>query len=419
MIQHYMESEKDRRKVRNICIAVILAGYSAVMYFLFYRQCIVYDGMYGSDVLPYLDTLKGLETEYEFPYPLMFLLSRAVGLFTTTENALAIVLTALNSLSLLLVYLYFRRCADGDAGADAGGRMLLLEGFWLVMPPCLMVVSMLYGSFVTEVLGYRSLSRCLGAFTPNPYWNATYLAARPFAILSFFTACRLLDRYESDAGPWDYLAFGASLLLATLTKPSYSLVAITTLGLILAYRFVKSRFRNLKKSILFGLSILPAGFDCLYQYSGVFTGTNAAGEETGIGLAFGKAWLTITESIPLSILLGCAFPLWMLAVNLRRLRDATWFRHAWQLWLMGLAMLLFLYEKGFRMEHVNFAWGYVYGIFFVFFVGMAMLVKNTTEQKSVFRTVLVGIGWVLFLLHLFCGLYFFKYTLGGYNFYYF
>ena len=112
MISHYMESEENRRKVRGICIAVVLAVYSAVMYFLFYRQCIVYDGMYGSDVLPYLDTLKGLETEYEFPYPLMFLLSRAVGLFTTTENALAIVLTVLNSLSLFLVYLYFGRSAD-------------------------------------------------------------------------------------------------------------------------------------------------------------------------------------------------------------------------------------------------------------------------------------------------------------------
>jgi len=41
-----------------------------------------------------------------------------------------------------------------------------------------------------------------------------------------------------------------------------------------------------------------------YQFSGIFTGTNAMGEETGIAIGFAKVWSNYSKSIPLSIIMG-------------------------------------------------------------------------------------------------------------------
>ena len=36
-----------------------------------------------------------------------------------------------------------------------------------------------------QLFGFDYAYRCMGIYTPNPFWNATYLATRPFAIICF------------------------------------------------------------------------------------------------------------------------------------------------------------------------------------------------------------------------------------------
>ena len=261
--------------------------------------------------------------------------------------------------------------------------------------------------------GFDYIYRCQGVYTPNPYWNATYLATRPFSILSFFVGVKLLDTYEAQAILRDYIIFSVAFLFTTLTKPSYIMVAVPVYGLNMLYRLVKARFKNIKNTVLFGLTFLPAGFVCLYQFFGVFSGTNVKGEETGIAFGFLKAWHIYSQNVPLSIVMAAAFPIGVLFINLPRLKDTTWFRHAWQIFLSGLLMLMCLYEKGFRMEHMNFSWGYMHGLFFIFLVSIMMLYKNTIEKKSKFRACIVAVGWLGLLWHLVCGINFFLYMYMG------
>lgn len=393
---------------------ILTALYCLLTYILFYRQCIVYLGMYNSDMLSYIATINGEATEYSFPYPLMFKCSEWISHLCPTEIALSIVVTLLNGLSLWLLIYYLKPFVRNIIPQKKEYFKNLMAG---LLALSLLFVSMLFIPANPTIFGHAFTRRCVGVFSPNPYWNATYLATRPFTIINFFSACKMLDSYESDAKLKDYLIFAVSLLLTTLTKPSYTLVAVVLFIVIFIFRLIKSKGKNIKKTILFGLAFLPAGLDCIYQYMGVFTGTNTYGEETGIGIEFGKAWYTATDSIFFSVLLGGAFALFMLITNIRRLKDTTWFRYSWQLYLTGIGMFLFLYEKGFRLFHCNFAWGYVHAMFFVFMTGLILLIKNTKEAKTFGRKLSTTLGWLLYSGHLLCGIKFFMYLFNGGDFF--
>ncbi|MCD7750691.1 MAG: hypothetical protein LUI10_02965 [Lachnospiraceae bacterium] len=250
-------------------------------------------------------------------------------------------------------------------------------------------------------------------YTPNPLWNATYLATRPFSVISFFEGAKLLEKYERGAKLQEYLLFAASLLLGALAKPSFTLVAIAVYAVVLLYRFVKSRGRNLRKSLYFGFCVLPAGFVMIYQYFGVFSGSDYVGESAGIGISPGEIWSLYSGNILLSVLLGNAFALFMLIYNRGKLKSVSWFRHAWQLWITGFLMFFFLYEKGFRANHGNFAWGYMHGMFFVFLAGLMLLICNTLDAKKKKEICGVCAGWLLYAAHLVCGVHFFLYLLAG------
>lgn len=396
-------------------ISLIFAAlYCFITYILFYRQCVVYLGMYNSDMLSYIATIKGEPTEYSFPYPLMFKSSELLSNLFSVETSLSIVVTLLNGLSLCLLMNYIKPIIYKTFPKK---KELFRSIVTALSALSLLFVSMLFIPTNPTIFGHAFNRRCVGIFSPNPYWNATFLATRPFTIINFFSACKLLDTYESDAKIKDYVIFSLSLLLTTLAKPSYTLVAVVLFIFILIYRLIRARGKNFKKTVLFGLTFLPAGIDCIYQYLGVFTGINTYGEETGIGIAFGKAWHTATDSIFFSIILGGAFALYMLLTNIRRLKDTTWFRYSWLLYLTGIGMFLFLYEKGFRLFHCNFAWGYVHAMFFVFMTGLILLIKSTKEAVSVGRKLVNAFGWLLYSGHLVCGIKFFLYLFEGGDFF--
>ncbi len=406
-------NKKDKKA--QILFVVLTIFYSFIMFVLFYRQCIAYQGMYLSDMEAYIQEAQGLDSGYSFPYPIMFWTARMFMLAVNPELAMALAVTVLNSLSLIFIK-YYLDIYTKDALKEAGRQWTFSwDALVSMLAVSLLFVSMVYAPRGRGFFGFDYIYRCSGVYTPNPFWNATYLATRPFSIVSFFSGIRLLDRYEEHIEKRDWIVFAVSLLLTTMTKPSYSLAAIAAFAVIMLYRFVCSGFQNLKQSFFFGLSFIPAGCALLYQYAGVFTGTNSMGEETGLGFAIGKAWSIYSGNIPLSVVCAAAFPLGVLVINLPRLRSTTWFRHGWQIWLSGFFMLLCLYEKGFRLSHMNFSWGYMHGLFFIFTVSVLMLLRNSIEPKGKIRAAIVAVGWLGYLWHLGCGIVYFLYIFSGQN----
>lgn len=426
---------KYNKWLKTAASAAVVLCYSFIMYFLFYRQCIAYEGAYISDMEAYLLEAQGLESGYDFPYPLMFWVTRFFMIFAKPEAAMALTVTLLNSLSLVLMIFYLRSYIIKMV-SDIGHKWSNgWEAATVFLAVSLFFASMVFGPRGHGFFGFNYTYRCNGVYTPNPYWNATYMATRPFSIICFFSGVTLLDKYEycrtgrnggSSEGLTyrtpklkNYIVFAVSLFLTTITKPSYTLVAVITFAVILLWRFCKSKGKNLVPSILFGLTFLPSGLALLYQYSNVFTGTNSRGEETGVGLSIGKAWSIYSDNIPLSMVRALIFPAIILICNLPQLKKNTWFRHGWQVLTVGWLMMLCLYEKGFRLAHVNFSWGYMHGLFFVYTVSLLLLVRNTLEAKGKLQKGAAAVGWLAYLWHVVCGAVYFLYIYEGNNSAYF
>lgn len=261
-----MKSKSKILLQNYIAFSILLLIYLIVTLFLFHRQSMNYSGSYVSDIQPYIAEMQGISSGYDFPYPLLFLTGRFFLLFTTPQHAMAFAVTLLNGLTAPALKLFF----DGtlNTSQDPRGKSAVLSSLLVFS---LLFTSMLYpliwlGQY--NPLGKNYLYRYLGVFTPNPYHNATYLAARPFSVLTFFLFADILSFYEKEM-KWfhpKYLFMGLSLLLSTLAKPSFTLVFTAAAGLIMLYRLVRSRFHGIKAFFQCGIWFLPTFCVLLYQF---------------------------------------------------------------------------------------------------------------------------------------------------------
>lgn len=434
------KSHADRRDrlIDAVVFALLLAVVSAVTLTLFYWQTIA-DPMvsYESDMKAYILEMQGLDSGYSFPYPVFFKFAAFIHLFVSPEWAVALATMLLNGLAILFVKLALNQIVLPEC-RSAGGRWekRWLAGIFLsVIAVSLFFVSMLYPPPGMYLPGIRF--RYVGVFTPNPFQNATYIAARPFAILAFFWYVKLLPLYEQGVrgsgeregggALSDYVLFSVFLLAATMTKPSFTVILVGTAGLVMLFRLIRSGFRNFVPTIQLGLCFLPTFLDLLYQYRGVFVPEGDA--EGGIGFCFGEVWGYYCDNIPLGIGLAVGFPLLVLLLNYRELKSNAMYRFSWQMYLVGLCMAFFLYEKGFRKPDFNFSWSYMYGIFFCHLSAMMVLIRatvgagtpeNAARQAGRMRFVsvlLLCAQWLAYLWHVACGLGYFIEIWNGKTYY--
>lgn len=417
----FTNSQKRRQYADYAFFALLLIVYTGITYWLFSKQVYGSEMLYHSDMKAYILEMQGLDSGYSFPYQLFFKFAAFLHLFIKApEMAVAVAVTILNTLSLIAMKYYLNRLlvtGEAEEGKNWRGWIPLLV---TVLVFALFFVSMLYGVGF-EIPGIWRRYR--GVFSPNPYHNATYLATRPFTIVTFFIFVRVLKDYEEQFKLRDVLLFGVFLFLSTITKPSFTFILVPAAGLILLYRLFRKRFLNFRNTLFLGLSFIPTFCALLYQFFGVFGPVE--GEEKGIGFGLGKAWSYHCDNIPAAILLGLAFPLAVLFLNFRDLKKNGVFRLAWQITAVSLFEILFLFEKGFRVGHLNFSWGYMHGMFFAFVASAYLLFQKTfiikgaetdagepSTKKGLRILLLVG-QWALFGLHLLLGLLYFKTMLAG------
>lgn len=403
--------EKGKRAdyITEIVFAICLIGYTALMYRLFYLQalhCEVRDS-YISDIKAYLQTMLGLESGYDFPYPVYFTLGKFFLLFTNVAVAGALAATLLNSLGVVVLYYYMRKFmreyAKGTAFQKYAGFAAVLLSFGMFF------VSMLYlpDNLYLPGLGHKYL----GIFTPNPYHNTTYMATRPFATLSFFLFTRILDYYEERTDFKEFFLFGFSLLLTTMTKPSYTLILVSTAGLLMVYRLFRNRWKNFKRSFYLGIAFVPTFIDLLYQFGGVFGRNSQAGEEGGIGFGLASVWKMYSGNIPFSVALALGFPLLVLVLHLGEIKKNTLYRFSWAQLIVSAGEFFLLYEKGRRFADANFSWGYMHGLFFVFVTSLLVLAEDTIKKRTKYPA--LCFQWLAYGAHLICGVTYFLYVWRG------
>mgnify|MGYP007069843446 CR=1 FL=1 len=398
-------------KTTKIFFWLLMASYTCLMFVLFKNQAFHTEyQVYGSDVDAYLLEMQGLDSGFDYPYPVYFALGKFFALFSNVYMGAAISATLLNSLAPAFLS-YFMLCLLMPAIQAKSKNKRAFEWFILICTYSLFFVSMLYPPEGIYLPGIYLKN--LGVFSANPYYNQTYLAARGFAIVSFFLFAHILTYYEERVDIKEYMAFSVSLLLATLTKPSFTLALITAAAVHMICRLIISKGRKWKEFLYLLLTAVPTFITLLIQFGGVFVSGSHAGDDAGIGFGIGKAWGVYTDNIILAIMLANAFPGVVMLLNIKRLKDHPEFRLSWEIMMAGFLEFLILYEKGDRFVHCNFAWGYMYGIFFVFVSGLMLLIDNTVRKKQ--KTPILVFEWAVYLWHLVCGILFFimLYT-GGY-----
>ena len=411
-----VKTENKKYQWIDRCIfALGLAAYTVLLFTLFYRQTLGNVNYYHSDMKAYILEMQGLDSGYSFPYPLFFKLGALFHLFLNNpELSIALAVTVLNSLSPLVLKYYMNKILIGECeekGSDTGRKQLLLGCFITVCVFSVFFVSMVYPPKGIYLPGIKN--NYVGVFSPNPFHNATYNATRPFAIVTYFLFGKILTEYEKNPNRKDQLLFSLFLFLTTITKPSFTFVLVPTAGLIMLYRIIKTRFRNFVPSVKLGLCFLPTFAALIYQFFGVFA--PAEDGESGIGFGIATAWKLHCDNIPLAIGLALGFPIFTLMVNYKQLKQAKWYRFSWQMMLISLAEVLFMYEKGFRLPDMNFSWGYMHGIFFVFVSSLIVLIRRTRKKEG--HLWLTIAQWLAYGWHLACGIYYFMGIYAG-NLYY-
>lgn len=401
----------DSKKYRVVDLVIFIIGLVAANAYtvkLFYRQAMYSGGGWQSDLPSYIEEIQGINERYSYPYPVLFKVGKFFDIFTTPEWAIVLAVVLFNVLGMIIV----KRIFDKQTGTK-----LLATGSTF----CLFFLSMIY-SDVFKSFGLPYKYR--GVYSPNPWQNATYMAARPFMIIAFVYCAITLATYEKDFEKGNklskdqltnYIIFAVALLIATMAKPSYTLVHMGAVGLVMVYRFFKNKCKTFRQTLIMGLFYVPTIIDMLYQYTSEFTGKSGIGVEQGIGIGLFKVWGYYVGNIPLAIILGTAFPILVLVFHHKMIKTDEQFRLSWQIYLMGFAMAAVFYEKGDRINHGNFMWGYICGLCLVFFTSIILLLKDTKEfmlgEKLGKQAAILTIQWILLAIHTLMGLKYFYYLM--------
>ena len=102
-----------------------------------------------------------------------------------------------------------------------------------------------------------------------------------------------------------------------------------------------------------------------------------------------------------------------LLFDLKSIKQNRYYWFAWLNYLAATLMFLVFYEKGFRMMHANFSWGYMHGMFFVFLMTLIVMVKNIREWWKSWKVIFVIGEIAVFFYHLVCGVNFLMYAVMG------
>ncbi len=417
-----METTKktpDKKKIADYCIfGLLTAAVAVVTFILFYNQAVsgvIYHetdfqvDRFHSDMFAYMQEMQGLDSGYSFPYPVFFKLSALFNIFFTPEVSVALATCFLNTLAIVFTKISFDMLVK-----DETDKLKEDKKFLIYLLTSLFSVSLFFVSMLTPPFYLGTKFRYVGVFTANPFQNATYMAARPFAIVSFVYFLKLMAEYENDykGKLKDYIIFSVAFLVSTMTKPSFTLVLGAAALVVIIVRFVKNKFKTVKQSLFLGLLFVPTILDLLYQFKGVFVPSE--GEVGGVGFCLGKIWLLYTDNIVTSVVFAIMFPLAVMVLNLKRFKSDYKFRFTWLFYLISFCTAFFCYEKGSRAVDFNFSWSYMYGIFFAFFESLVITIEDWTNKK---RRPFAAVETLAFLAHLACGIPYFLKIFGGGSYY--
>ena len=392
-----MNIEKTR-KIKDYIIIILASLIMAAFFsFVFYRQAIMHNGEYISD------------------------LPTIINMALTTRPAsvlLAFIRLLLEKTGYMLYSVgLFEGLLMGFTWAY--GCLFIHRHFGFKMPAArLLSFGLLFlTGIAVPVLFPRFFN---GSIVTQPWQNISYIAMRAFALPAMYYFVDLFRIYSEEKRiAWKYWILTCVMtFLATLMKTGFIMVFATALTGFLLFDIIKKK-TDIKTAVLMGALLIPSLILLFVQY--YLLATQAEGEPYRI--IFGLSGFFFSEGILFFIMKfisGLAFPAIVLWHNRRRLRRDTAAVIAG--YDLALIEAMLFVEGGAREGAGSFLWGMMLYAYFLFLYTVPMLISDLTEKKQgnknagserLYRI----IGTILMLLHLGCGLYYYYWLMKGNYFY--
>lgn len=264
----------------------------------------------------------------------------------------------------------------------------------------------------------------LGQGSPNPWHNPTTLIVRPIGLLIVMIVmgeCLRVQRggfrKKNGLRLWKGVLIAVLLLLSNLSKPSFVQIFYPAIFLLMFLWLFVYRGRNFPLGMQLLICCLPS---CALMgaqfFSAFYSGSNS--DAAGVVFAPFKVAGLYTDNIAVSTLLVIAFPLLTCLFSIfRRTFDWTDF-FAWLMFLVGMAEKFLLAESGSRMTHGNFNWGYILGLYFIWFSGIRLftlwahsLNEGAGGVKKAVSIMAFSLCGAVLGLHLLSGIYYLYYLI--------
>jgi len=155
----------------------------------------------------------------------------------------------------------------------------------------------------------------LGISTPKPWHNPTFIACRPFSILTFIMFIIVLKQeINKSTILFNYFLLGFFALLSMWFKSSFMLSFLQTVALFLTYFWITKKIEFIR-ILKIGLTFFPTIIIIIILYKYVY----ANNSDNAIGFGFGDFWHHYSKNILISIILGILFPLYVIIIGAKKL----------------------------------------------------------------------------------------------------
>lgn len=265
--------------------------------------------------------------------------------------------------------------------------------------------------------------RFLGTFSMNPLHNPTHMCVRPFALLCFCLVCDIWGKQKDERycgiffrvenGLKRYYVWLTVLLfLSTMAKPVFAEMFIPAVGLIMLGEWLGRIIRRdssagayFRKCLTMLLCAVPALAYILVQaLAYFFWGGSYEADGSLILTKWMEVWRMYSENVILSIILGMAFPFFMLLIDGRFFVKSDMGKLALAGYGVGLLEAAVLGEGGSKMSYANFLWPMMCGMLIMWVVSVLRLLELERSQADTrLRRILLNFAWVLFCFHVLMG----------------
>lgn len=274
--------------------------------------------------------------------------------------------------------------------------------FWLVI---LMTLTLLLAAPVA-ILYPLDRHLYFGYIGINVFHNPTIFLLKPLALLSF---CFAVNALANVRLPITTTVVSAILTVAAaVAKPSYTIVILPALAIIMICLFIMQR-RIDWKFILFSIFI-PAVIILLLQYQRTYSSSQLQGIYDGKnGIIFAPLAVMKAGSAFLlpKLLLSLLFPLAVLLTSFREAIRDTGLQLGWLLCGVACIYTYLLAESGPRMLQGNFVWSAQIAFFILFVASAKLFLKSSIHASEGVTKAKVILGGAALMLHLSFGIAFY------------